>query len=81
MNSFSIVIVVEFELPVVLARQPDGAVVDLLAVHFMQLQFFARTEVMKAPTNNKGIFLFLFYCFFIDYFFITDHKNISCSRS
>ena len=69
--SFSIVIVVEFEPPVVFARQSDGAVVDLLAVHFMQLQFFARTEVMKAPANNKEIiFLFLFTVFIYYFYYI-----------
>ena len=59
------------EPPIVLARQSDGAVVDLLAVHFMRLQFFARTEVMKAPTNNKEIFSIFFYCFYWLFFYYT----------
>jgi len=59
-------VVSKFEPLVVLARQSDGAVIDLLAVHFMQLQFFARTEVMEASVNNKEI---IFHYFFFTVFY------------
>ena len=40
-DALLIAVVSKFKSLVVLARQSDGAVVYLLAVHFVQLQFFA----------------------------------------
>jgi len=50
----------------------NGAVVALLAVHFVQLQFFARIEVTETPVNRK-IFssLFLFTVFFLNIVFLS----------
>jgi len=62
---FPIAVVAKFETPVALARQLNGAVVALLAVHFVQLQFFARIEVTETPVNRKiFLSLFLFTVFF-----------------
>ena len=64
-HSFPIAVVAKFETPVALARQSNGAVVALLAVHFVQLQFFARIEVTETPVNRKiFLSLFLFTVFF-----------------
>jgi len=64
MNETRSLLVSKFK-PLVLARQSDGAVVDLLAVHFVQLQFFAPTEVMETPVIiEKSFFTISFLLFF-----------------
>jgi len=84
MNETRSLLVSKFK-PLVFARQSNGAVVDLLAVHFVQLQFFARTEVMEAPVNNREI---IFHYFFFTVFFLLafliiliGHRKTSCSFS
>jgi len=78
-----LLVVAKFELPIV-ARQSDGAGVDFPAVHFVQLQFFARTEVMETLVNKKIFFVAIsFYCFFLILFFInfsyyTGRRKTSC---
>jgi len=75
-----VVIIAEFKPPVVLAWQSDGAVVNLLAVYFVRLQFFARAEVMKASVNNREIiFCYFFLLFFISFSYYTYRsQKISC---
>ena len=46
--------------------RPRSAVVDLLAVHCVRLQFFIRTEVIKTPVNNREI---IFHYFFLLFFY------------
>ena len=79
-NALLIAEVPKFEPLVVHARQSDGAV-DLPTIHFVQLQFFARTEVMETPVNKKiflSLFLFIvflnivFYQLFLLYLPVTE---------
>jgi len=77
-DALLIAVISKFEPLVVLARQSDDAVVDLLTVYFVQLQFFARTEVIEAPVNNREIilhyffFTVFFYWLFLLYFPVAE---------
>jgi len=62
---------------VIHARQSDRAIVDLLTIHCVRLQFFIRTKIIKASVNNIEIIfhyfflLFFFkYCFFYKFFLL-----------
>jgi len=80
-HSFLPTVVLETQPLVILARQPDGAIIYLFAIHSVGLQFFARAKV---DICKKKYFFFIlsksykiFYNFFIKRKH-TDRKRISC---
>ena len=54
-DALLIAIVPKFESFVVYARQSDSRVVDLLAVHYVRLQFFVGTEVVQTSEKRKKL--------------------------
>ena len=54
-DALLVAVVPKFEPLFVRARQSDSAVIDLLAVHCVQLQFFIRIEVMQASEKTKKL--------------------------